>query len=479
MPNRILVSLLVAAVLAPLSAWGQDLFQEVPGAHLFSGQMIVRPLQLRDWRERGLSATEADVRLATAREQVRRFPVKEEISQTGEFIIKVPAGRHENGISAELMATGLFQYVQPDWIVFPAACPNDPGLDQQWHHDADHMQSCDAWDLNTGSSNVVIGIVDVGVLVTHQDLLLNRRNGYNSISGLWESQGGNISPLDPHGTITTGAAAANGNNGVGVSGVGWNLGHRMLRPTDGPDGAFGSEILECVRVSAEAGDKVVSCSWGYPDDPANRTTATYVRGLGTLLFWAAGNDHRALNGSDRDDDDLIVVGNVDIDENLAFDSAYGTFVDLVAPGVNIYTTSSGSNSAYITTGGTSLSCPLAAGLAGLIWSRYPNLTPDQVEAMIKIGCEDTGAAGVDGTYGYGRINSYRSLRFSPNVYVDFTHTGYENGTFWYPYNTFSEGYAATPAGGTMALRAGTSVEHPTAARAMTIFSWGGTARIGQ
>ncbi len=479
MRERILNTVVIAVVLCPLAVAAQDLYREVPGTHLFSGRMIVRPVTARDWQARGLSARDADARLAAARAQALRYPLAKEIPQTGELLIGVPEGRDENGIAGELMATGLFEYAQPDWIVFPATCPNDPDLDLQWHHGETHMQSCDAWDLATGSPDVVVGIVDTGVLVTHQDLLLNRRNGYNSISGLWESQGGDISAIDPHGTITTGAAAANGNNGVGIVGVGWNLGHRMLRPTDDLNGAYGSEILECVRVAAEAGDKVVSVSWGYPDDPANRVTAAYVRSLGTLLFWAAGNDHRDLSGSDRDDDALIVVGNVDSDENLAFDSAFGTFVDLVAPGVNIFTTSSENNAAYVITGGTSLSCPLAAGLAGLIWSRFPDLSANQVEALLKTGCEDVGAAGVDAVFGYGRINAFRSLRYSPDVYVDFSHTGAENGTFRYPYNSFGEGHDATPTGGVMAIRAGVSHERPTATRAMTIYSWGGAARIGQ
>jgi subtilisin family serine protease len=379
------------------------------------------------------------------------------------------------------MATGLFQYAQPDWIVFPASCPNDPALNQQWCHNADQMQSCAAWDLHTGSPTVVIGLVDTGVLVTHQDLLLNRRDGYNAISNLWESQGGDISPVNPHGTLTTGTAVANGNNGVGVVGVGWNLGHRMLRPLDAGGDAYGSDILECARVSAEAGDKVVNCSWGFPDDPANRVTTTYVRSLGSLLFWSAGNvpPAREINCCDRDDDDLIVVGNVDSSGNLAFDSAYGSFVDLVAPGGDIYTTISDNNSAYAFTGGTSIACPHVAGLPALIWSKYPSLTPDQVEAMLKTGCDDLGEAGVDNHFGYGRINSYRSLRFSPDVYVDFGYTGLENGTFRHPYNTFAEGYNAVPTGGMMAIRAGASAVYPIIGKSMTIISWGGTARIGQ
>ena len=248
--NRALV---VLTALAPPTARAQESFREVPGAHLFSGQMILRPIQAGDWRARGVSTAEANARLAAAGAGLR-LPVKKEIPQTGEFIVQVPPGRDENEVSATLMATGLFQYAQPDWIVFPASCPNDPALNQQWHHDADQMQSCDAWDLHTGSPAVVIGLVDTGVLVTHQDLLLNRRNGYNAISNLWESQGGDISPLNPHGTATTRMAAANGNNGVGGSGVGWNLGHRMLRPLIGRWGVM------------------APISWSVPGCPPRRVT---------------------------------------------------------------------------------------------------------------------------------------------------------------------------------------------------------------
>ncbi len=85
----------------------------------------------------------------------------------------------------------------------------------------------------------------------------------------------------------------------------------------------------------------------------------------------------------------------------------------MAPGSNVYTTNTGSR--YSAVDGTSFSAPLTAGLIGLIWSFNPSLTPDEVEAILKAGCDDKGASGVDDTYGYGRINSFNSLILAGGV----------------------------------------------------------------
>jgi subtilisin family serine protease len=459
-------------------AEAREPFRSIPGVRELSDQMISRPLQIAAWREKGLDPVDASARVERARELMQRYDVKTYVPETDEYVFYLPTGRTADEVSAELMESGLFQYVQPDWLLFPAGCPDDPSLGDQWHHDQDFMQSCDAWDITTGSHTVVVGVVDTGIYVSHEDLLLNRHEGYNCIDHLWESEGGDISPLGVHGTLTTGSVAANGNNGVGVVGTGWNIGHRMLRPINEPGGAYGSDIRHGATVSIQAGDKVASCSWGGPDDPANQTTASYIKSIGGLLFWAAGNDSRNLTLNDRDADDLIVVGNSNESDERTFDSAYGIFVDVFAPGSNILTTGFPPDPFYMVTGGTSISCPIAAGVAALIWTLHPELTPDEVEALLKYGCEDIGALGVDDVFGYGRINTYRSLRYKPDVYVDFTYSGTETGTFWQPYNTMAEGIAYVPTGGVLAIKAGASAETPTISKAMTIVNWQQEVSVG-
>jgi subtilisin family serine protease len=230
----------------------------------------------------------------------------------------------------------------------------------------------------------------------------------------WESQGGLIDDIYGHGTDTTGCAAANGNNGIGVTGVGWNLSHRMLRVTNSSGGGSSLATLNhAARTAAESGDKVVNTSYSGVDNSTNKETATYIKSLGGLSVWAAGNDGRRLTLNDRDADDIIVVGATDENDTKTSWSAYGPFVDVVAPGNNVYTTNRSSDVGYGANSGTSFAAPLTAGLLALIWSYNPSLTPNEVEAILKANCDDLGSAGKDDTYGYGRINVYKALVGTP------------------------------------------------------------------
>lgn len=385
-------------------------YQEVIGQKEFSGRLIVRPVQAEVWQSQSLSGREVALRDSMARTLIEQYPLMEYVGQTDEYIIFVPQGKTENEVSQSLMETGLIQYAEPDWIVYPLDCPNDSRFGSQWHHNANRMQSCDGWTLHTGTPSVSVGICDTGIRTTHEDFQLHRLEGYNAVDRLWESQGGNIGPVHSHGTQTSGCAAANGNNGVGVSGVGWDLSHRMLRVSNSSSGSSSMSTLQhAARTAVESGDRVASVSYSGVDTASNLTTATYIRSIGGLLVWAAGNDGRNLTYGNRDNDDIIVVGATDSNDVRASFSAYGQFVDLTAPGVSVYTTSSSSNSSYASVSGTSFSTPLTAGLAALIWSYDPSLTSEEVEAALKAGCDDLGSGGVDNTYGYGRINVFGSL----------------------------------------------------------------------
>lgn len=389
---------MAAADRQPMPSNGGDLYVEIPGVREFSGQMIVRPIQ-----------TDAELH-AQAVADLADYSVLNYVWQTDEYIIAVPNGVTENDVSAHLMGTGNFQYAEPNWLVWPVACPNDPRLGNQWHHNANRMNSCAGWDLYTGDPSTSVGICDTGIRKTHEDLLLHRLEGYNAVDRKWESQGGRIDPVHPHGTWTTGCAAANGNNGKGVVGVGWNLSHRMLRVSNDSSGGSSLDVLQhAARTAVENGDKVASVSYSGVDSSSNLTTATYIKSIGGLLVWAAGNEGRRLSLSNRDSDDIIVAGGTDQNDNKAGFSNYGPMVDVTAPAVGVYTTDPGSDSSYGAVDGTSFACPLTAGLVALTWSRNPTLSPNDVEHVLKISCDDLGSSGVDDTYGYGRIDVFTTL----------------------------------------------------------------------
>jgi len=403
---------------------GPAVFVEIAGEMEFSGRLTVRPVQLADWLESGLNRRAAQRRLAEANTLLRQYELYRYVAQTDETIIRVPGGRHENDVATEMMASGLFMYAEPDWIVYPLGCPNDSQFGSQWHHAANIMQSCDGWDIHTGDPTTSVGICDTGLRLTHQDIQQHRLEGYNAVDFLWESAGGNVTDINGHGTATTGCAAANGNNGIGVSGVGWNLSHRILKVSNTSGGSSSiSTLTHAARTAVENGDSVASVSYSGVNNASVRTTGTYLKSINGLLVWAAGNSNANLTDNDRDADDVIVVGATDQNDNKASFSNYGIYVDLSAPGVSVFTMSNSGDAGYGGASGTSFSCPLTAGLVALIWSANPDLTPDEVESILKLGCEDIGATGIDNIHGYGRINVLNSLLLSA-VGLDFN---YPNG----------------------------------------------------
>eukprot|EP00584_Thalassiosira_punctigera_P021774 CAMPEP_0172574180 /NCGR_PEP_ID=MMETSP1067-20121228/136568_1 /TAXON_ID=265564 ORGANISM="Thalassiosira punctigera, Strain Tpunct2005C2" /NCGR_SAMPLE_ID=MMETSP1067 /ASSEMBLY_ACC=CAM_ASM_000444 /LENGTH=607 /DNA_ID=CAMNT_0013366803 /DNA_START=80 /DNA_END=1906 /DNA_ORIENTATION=+ len=324
-------------------------------------------------------------------------------------VVEVPGGKGNEGkfIEALMKNPEPYEFVEPDYVEYPDAIdPNDPLRGNQWHHGV--MQSREAWSINTGSESVTVAICDTGIDTEHPDLKGNRLEGYNAVSGLWENNGGAITAVHPHGTMCAGCPAAMGNNNVGIAGVGWNFKHRPGRVSDTTDGNSNSSILaDCARKMCEKEDvKVVSVSYSGPETLSRRSAATYCKSQGALMVNSAGNDDRDLTQyGQADNDDLIVVGATTSSDFKSSFSAYGTYVDVWAPGISVYSTTRGGGYTYVS--GTSFSCPLTAGVIALIWSANPELTPDQVEAILK--------EGTDGSFGtnpspYGRINSLKSLQ---------------------------------------------------------------------
>ncbi|MAE45721.1 MAG: hypothetical protein CMJ86_02405 [Planctomycetes bacterium] len=387
---------------------GFEPFVEQPGLLEFSGVLCARPVQAADALARGLDQAQARDLRDEALSHLLTFEVNTYVDATDEFLITLGPGTRENDAARALMATGAFEYVEPDWICYPVACPNDSQFNSQWHHQSNIMESCDGWDLETGDPSVVIAICDTGVLTSHEDLQLHREEGFHAPSNTWENSGGDISPIASHGTMCTGSAAGNGNNGIGISGVGWNLGHRMMRVTDDPGGGASlSNLTLAARTGAEAGDRVSSVSYSGVQSGSVESTGAYIRSLGSLLIWAAGNSNQSMSGNR--DDSVIVVGATSSNDLRSSFSNYGPFVDLMAPGSGILTTDSGNSSDYASVSGTSFSCPITAGMCGMIWSADPSLTPQQVEDLLRASCDDLGSVGVDNEYGHGRINLRKAM----------------------------------------------------------------------
>ncbi|MBW2175006.1 MAG: S8 family serine peptidase, partial [Deltaproteobacteria bacterium] len=258
------------------------------------------------------------------------------------------------------------EYAEPNYFIYFTGIPNDPDFAELWglHNtggsgtaDAD-IDAPEAWDITTGSNDVIIAVTDSGVAHLHPEINPNRwvnteelngtggvdddDNGYiDDIYG-WDFWGndGNPEDLNSHGTHVAGTIAAQGNNGEGITGVNWNAKIMALR-VGGMLGTI-ADATDAIHYAVDNGADVINASWGgggYSQTLYN--AINYANDHGVLFVASAGND-----GSDNDSfphypssyelDNIISVAATDQNDSLAGFSNYGfTTVDVAAPGVNI------------------------------------------------------------------------------------------------------------------------------------------------
>lgn len=386
-------------------------FTEVKGDHEFSGRMIARPVQMST-----MLFARVPYHIALEKQRIARSAVRglslEYVRDTDEYIIDVPRGKDENTVADELMATGNFEYVEPDWTVFPLAIPNDPRYSQQWH--LPKIQAAQAWDLFRGTSSVIVAITDTGIRLDHEDFQGALVSGYNSASQLAQANGGDVSDIQGHGTHCAGIAAAQGNNLKGVSGAGWNFKIMPVRVTNATSGnASITALTNGARWAADNGARVVSTSYSGVSSSSVQTTGAYIKNTRNGIYlWAAGNANTNMTGFDHAD--VTIVGASDSSDARASFSNYGTPIDIFAPGVNIHATLFNSATSYGNKSGTSMATPCAAGVAAMIVGTNPSVTGAQAESILYATCDDIGAAGNDSTFGWGRINVNLAIRKSYN-----------------------------------------------------------------
>lgn len=377
-------------------------FEERPGRLEFSGELIAKPVPVEALARRGIVGPAAERIRQEARRRALANPGARYEPRLDWVIFRVPRGETESSYASKLLATGQYEYVEPNWRVYPATVPDDPLFGQQWHHV--NIRSTEAWALHTGA-NVVLGIVDTGNDLGHPEFVNLYVPGYNARDRIRQVDGGVVTPFDTHGTHVAGCAAAHGNNGIGVAGVGWQFRVMPIRCM-GANGAWPTweTLAEGAMWAVDNGARLVNMSWTGVHLPLARDTGAYVRSKGGLLFWAAGNDSRNLSNFDWTE--VVVVGASTPGDGRAGFSAFGLAVDVFAPGEGIFSTLPMNNGGYGQMSGTSMATPVALGVAALIWSVNPNLTNEQVEEILFETCDPIGDPMI---FGNGRVNSFRAV----------------------------------------------------------------------
>lgn len=346
----------------------------------------------------GLSSSNASRMLS-----LKGGSIKQRIAGPEIFVLTPPAGVSVADYMAELKASGGYKVVAPNQYAMPAATSNDPELNNQWH--LTQISAKVAWNYTTGSSNKTIAIVDSGVDSNHPDLAPNLVSGYNSIQNLAQSAGGIVADVHTtgHGTRCMGIAVAKGNNGIGISGVGWNLKGMPIRVTNQTNGVTTlSELIEGATWAIDHGADVVSVSYDQVANEAVETLGDWAMSEGAMLVWAAGNTATNLNTFDHPS--VIIVGATDRNEQKLATSSFGQAVDIFAPGSQIFTTEIGGGYG-VAPQGTSFATPQVAATIGLMMSRNPLWSPEKIERQLKLTTYDLGTKGVDTTYSFGRLNA--------------------------------------------------------------------------
>lgn len=330
------------------------------------------------------------------------------------------------------------EWAEPHYLYELVFEPNDPKyIDGTLNH-LERIKAKEAWDVNTGSEDIIIAIVDTGVDWDHPDLVDNIWTNNNEIAGNGIDDDGNdfiddirgwdfgglsgtadndpIEDRPDHGTHVAGISGAVTNNSVGIASIGFNSkimavksSRDDLRSDNG--GALIAFGYNGIVYAAENGAKIINCSWGgYSYSIANQEAIDYATSLGALVVAAAGNDNNgdAFYPASYKGVLSAAATNSTNDQRASF-SNFGNNIDVVAPGVGIYST--WLNDTYSTASGTSMASPLTAGLAALVTNEFPNYTPLQIAEQIRANADniDNLNLGFENKLGAGRINAFESL----------------------------------------------------------------------
>jgi len=327
--------------------------------------------------------------------------VLEEIPQIKVLVVSVPENALQR-VKSALMRNPMVDFVEENAWVSPQVVPNDYYFSFQWH--LSKIGAPDAWGISVGSSNVTVAVLDSGVDPSHPDLAGKLLSGWNFYNG-----NGDTSDVTGHGTAVAGVAAAATNNTVGVAGVGWNCLILPVRVTDENGYASYSLLSKGLVYAADRGARVAVVSFQIFNGSALTSAAKYFMDKGGLVFAAGGNTGQFENYTDNPY--IISVSGTTSDDKSW--GSYGPYIDLSAPCSAIYTTIKGGG--YGNVGGTSFSAPIAAGVAALIFSVNPSLTPSQVEQILEATAVDLGDPGYDIYYGWGRVDAYAALKMASGV----------------------------------------------------------------
>jgi thermitase len=311
-------------------------------------------------------------------------------------------------------------YAEPNYIAFAFdIIPNDPMYGNQWG--LPKIKAPAAWDITTGSSDVIIAVLDTGIDLDHPDLACSGKlmAGKNFVSP-------GLPPDDDHGhgTHVAGIASACTNNAAGVGGVSWGARLMPVKVLNSSGSGSYDDLADGITYAADQDADVINLSLGGPGASSVLEDAVeYADDRGVLVVTAAGNCGSGcwIGGQFYNNPTFypaaypttMAVAATNPDDNWVSFSGHRSYVDVAAPGDGIYSTYLGGS--YVYKDGTSMSAPFVSGLSALVWSYDSDLPSGLVRSLIQSTADDLGTPGKDDFFGYGRINAWRTLETLINL----------------------------------------------------------------
>ena len=369
--------------------------------------------------------------------QKHGFTVDRQNKRTTVYKVKVPQGKKLEDLMAQIAKDGSVQYVEPNYIAqLFSTTPNDPEFDEQWalHNDDDKdIDAPEAWDTTTGSSSIVVAVIDSGIDLDHEDLSPNLWTNTNEIPGNeidddengyvddvngWDFANDDNDPEDDygHGTFVGGIIGAKGNNLKGIAGVTWNSKLMAIKVTGDSSEATYADLADAISYAAGNGASIINISLGgrAPSSAlADAIDDAYEEGC--VIIAAAGNDGCDLLRYPAAYDKVVSVAATDhSDEITEYSNCSGTS-DVAAPGDAILGCTI-DVMGYPAFTGTSASSALVSGVAALVRSHNGNLTNAQVMQVLRQGVDPIPT--FDTFAPWGRINAAKALARDSSTYQD-------------------------------------------------------------